>query len=149
MLWNILCLFLEFSLCLSRACLGKMIVFRYKWLKKTDPSHYLCDPAGSNTLKVQSNAEIGLSSRARGSVSIHRSNSTIDNPKTYIGLQRHVRICLCVCVSRRATWGGGCARGCAVAGGALQRDRWGSWGDVGEGHCGPMSAKRWPTWTFH
>jgi hypothetical protein len=23
----------EFSLCLSRACLGKMIVFRYKWLK--------------------------------------------------------------------------------------------------------------------
>jgi hypothetical protein len=25
--------FLEFSLCLSRACLGKMIVFIYKWLK--------------------------------------------------------------------------------------------------------------------
>ena len=26
-------LFFEFSLCLSRACLGKMIVFIYKWLK--------------------------------------------------------------------------------------------------------------------
>jgi hypothetical protein len=25
--------FLEISLCLSRACLGKMIVFKYKWLK--------------------------------------------------------------------------------------------------------------------
>ena len=25
--------FFEFSLCLSRACLGKMIVFRTKWLK--------------------------------------------------------------------------------------------------------------------
>ena len=25
--------FFEFSLCLSRACLGKMIVSRYKWLK--------------------------------------------------------------------------------------------------------------------
>jgi ABC-type multidrug transport system fused ATPase/permease subunit len=25
--------FFEFSLCLSRACLGKMIVFIYKWLK--------------------------------------------------------------------------------------------------------------------
>jgi len=28
-------LFLEFSLCLSRACLGTIIVFIYKWLKKT------------------------------------------------------------------------------------------------------------------
>jgi hypothetical protein len=27
--------FVEFSLCLSRACLGKMIVFIYKWLKNT------------------------------------------------------------------------------------------------------------------
>ena len=27
-------LFFEFSLCLSRACLGKMINFIYKWLKK-------------------------------------------------------------------------------------------------------------------
>ena len=27
-------LFFEFSLCLSRACLGKKIVFIYKWLKK-------------------------------------------------------------------------------------------------------------------
>jgi hypothetical protein len=26
---------LEFSLCLSRACLGKIIVYIYKWLKKT------------------------------------------------------------------------------------------------------------------
>eukprot|EP01046_Picozoa_sp_COSAG06_P037655 COSAG06_NODE_4273_length_4410_cov_5.289754_6_plen_101_part_00 len=26
--------FFEFSLCLSRACLGKMIVFIYKWRKK-------------------------------------------------------------------------------------------------------------------
>jgi hypothetical protein len=26
-------IFFEFSLCLSRACLGKMIVFIYKWLK--------------------------------------------------------------------------------------------------------------------
>ena len=26
-------LFFEFSLCLSRACIGKMIVFIYKWLK--------------------------------------------------------------------------------------------------------------------
>jgi hypothetical protein len=25
----------EFSLCLSRACLGKMFVFIHKWLKKT------------------------------------------------------------------------------------------------------------------
>eukprot|EP01046_Picozoa_sp_COSAG06_P069038 COSAG06_NODE_18640_length_876_cov_1.021879_1_plen_68_part_10 len=25
--------FFEFSLCMSRACLGKMIVFIYKWLK--------------------------------------------------------------------------------------------------------------------
>jgi hypothetical protein len=24
----------EFSLCLSRACLGKMFVFKYKWLKR-------------------------------------------------------------------------------------------------------------------
>ena len=28
-------LFLEFSLCVSRACLGKIIVFVYEWLKKT------------------------------------------------------------------------------------------------------------------
>jgi hypothetical protein len=28
--------FLEFSLCLSRACLGKMFVFICKWLKKTE-----------------------------------------------------------------------------------------------------------------
>jgi hypothetical protein len=28
--------FLEFSLCLSRACLGKIIIFKYKWLKKPD-----------------------------------------------------------------------------------------------------------------
>ena len=27
--------FFEFSLCLSRACLGKIIVYIYKWLKKT------------------------------------------------------------------------------------------------------------------
>ena len=27
-------IFLEFSLCLSRACLGKIIHFIYKWLKK-------------------------------------------------------------------------------------------------------------------
>jgi len=27
-------LFLEFSLCLSRACLGKMMLFIYKWRKK-------------------------------------------------------------------------------------------------------------------
>jgi hypothetical protein len=26
-------LFFEFSLCLSRACLGKMFLFVYKWLK--------------------------------------------------------------------------------------------------------------------
>jgi hypothetical protein len=26
--------FFEFSLCLSRACLGKMLIFIYKWLKK-------------------------------------------------------------------------------------------------------------------
>jgi hypothetical protein len=26
--------FLEFSLCSSRACLGKMLIFIYKWLKK-------------------------------------------------------------------------------------------------------------------
>jgi hypothetical protein len=26
-------IFFEFSLCLSRACLGKMFVFMYKWLK--------------------------------------------------------------------------------------------------------------------
>jgi hypothetical protein len=26
--------FFEFSLCLSRACLGKMFVFIYKWRKK-------------------------------------------------------------------------------------------------------------------
>ena len=26
-------IFVEFSLCLSRACLGKIIVFIYKWLK--------------------------------------------------------------------------------------------------------------------
>ena len=25
----------EFSLCLSRACLGKMIIFLHKWLKET------------------------------------------------------------------------------------------------------------------
>eukprot|EP01046_Picozoa_sp_COSAG06_P099421 COSAG06_NODE_45538_length_354_cov_0.603922_1_plen_64_part_01 len=28
-------LFFEFSLCLSRAYLGKLIIFMYKWLKKT------------------------------------------------------------------------------------------------------------------
>ena len=28
-------LFLEFSLCLSRACLGKVIIFLYKWVKNT------------------------------------------------------------------------------------------------------------------
>ena len=27
--------FFEFFLCLSRACLGKIIIFIYKWLKKT------------------------------------------------------------------------------------------------------------------
>jgi hypothetical protein len=34
-MWEIAdwCVLHEFSLCLSRACLGKMIVFKYKWLK--------------------------------------------------------------------------------------------------------------------
>jgi hypothetical protein len=32
-------LFFEFSLCLSRACLGKMFVLIYKWLKKTVFTH--------------------------------------------------------------------------------------------------------------
>ena len=32
-------LFLEFSLCLSRACLGKMFVFTYRWLKRWRFSH--------------------------------------------------------------------------------------------------------------
>eukprot|EP01046_Picozoa_sp_COSAG06_P013892 COSAG06_NODE_848_length_11971_cov_10.199882_14_plen_139_part_00 len=31
--------FFEFSLCLSRACLGKMFVFIYKWLKRTVFTH--------------------------------------------------------------------------------------------------------------
>ena len=31
--------FFEFSLCLSRACLGKMFVFIYKWRKKWRFSH--------------------------------------------------------------------------------------------------------------
>jgi hypothetical protein len=31
--------FLEFFLCLSRACLGKMIVLMYKWLKRTFLAH--------------------------------------------------------------------------------------------------------------
>ena len=31
--------FVEFSLCLSRACLGRMIVFIYKWLRKTVFTH--------------------------------------------------------------------------------------------------------------
>ena len=31
--------FFEFSLCLSRVCLGKMIVFIYKWLNKWRFSH--------------------------------------------------------------------------------------------------------------
>jgi hypothetical protein len=34
--------FFEFSLCLSRACLGKMIVFIYKWLKKPFSAGCLC-----------------------------------------------------------------------------------------------------------
>ena len=34
--------FFEFSLCLSRACLGKMIIFRYQWRKKTDVSAHCC-----------------------------------------------------------------------------------------------------------
>jgi hypothetical protein len=39
-------LVIEFSLCLSRACLGKMFAFVYKWLKKTVFSYVLtqvCD----------------------------------------------------------------------------------------------------------
>jgi len=31
--------FIEFSLCLSRACLGKIMHFIYKWLKKCRFSH--------------------------------------------------------------------------------------------------------------
>eukprot|EP01046_Picozoa_sp_COSAG06_P054793 COSAG06_NODE_9868_length_1800_cov_67.102686_2_plen_154_part_00 len=34
--------FLESSLCLSRACLGKMFSFMYKWLKKTVFTHLDC-----------------------------------------------------------------------------------------------------------
>jgi hypothetical protein len=35
-------LFFEFPLCLSRACLGKMIVFIHKWRKKWRFSHHNC-----------------------------------------------------------------------------------------------------------
>eukprot|EP01046_Picozoa_sp_COSAG06_P037656 COSAG06_NODE_4273_length_4410_cov_5.289754_7_plen_54_part_00 len=34
--------FFEFSLCLSRACLGKIMHFIYKWLKKC---RFLAEPA--------------------------------------------------------------------------------------------------------
>ena len=36
-------LFLESSLCLYRACLGRMFLFIYKWLKKT-PFNFLRQP---------------------------------------------------------------------------------------------------------
>ena len=32
--------FFEFSLCLSRACLGKMFIFIYKWRKKTHSTNH-------------------------------------------------------------------------------------------------------------
>ena len=35
-------LFFEFSLCLSRACLGKMIIFSIKWRKKVAFSYRWC-----------------------------------------------------------------------------------------------------------
>ena len=46
-------LFFEFSLCLSRACLGKMIVYMYKWRKKslsfTQLSFVLVEQVRTNT----------------------------------------------------------------------------------------------------
>jgi hypothetical protein len=45
-------LFFEFSLCLSRACLGKMTVFIYQWRKKWSFSHR------SDTLHEHSTAQL-------------------------------------------------------------------------------------------
>ena len=40
--------FFEFSLCLSRACLGKMIIFIYKWRKRRFP-YRLCSRPSPRT----------------------------------------------------------------------------------------------------
>jgi hypothetical protein len=48
--------FFEFSLCLSRACLGKMMIFIYKWRKKC---RFLADNAGA-VPGVFSPARVGL-----------------------------------------------------------------------------------------
>jgi hypothetical protein len=57
--------FFEFSLCLSRACLGKMFVFIYKWQLKKDPfrnsfrllKRTICqDRLGTNRPKLQEGA---------------------------------------------------------------------------------------------
>jgi hypothetical protein len=48
-------LFFEFSLCLSRACLGKMIDFKYKWRKKwrySHPSHRVVSSPGSGSCGI-------------------------------------------------------------------------------------------------
>jgi hypothetical protein len=41
--------FVEFSLCLSRACLGKMFAFMHKWLKKTVFTHRLCNASSEES----------------------------------------------------------------------------------------------------
>jgi hypothetical protein len=56
--------FFEFSLCLSRACLGKMFVFIYKWRKKTvlSPSAALSNHTKPSWLQrnAQCNANRGI-----------------------------------------------------------------------------------------
>jgi hypothetical protein len=42
--------FLEFSLCLSRACLGKMLIFIYKWLKKCRFRTCMLQPSENTSL---------------------------------------------------------------------------------------------------
>ena len=58
--------FFEFSLCLSRACLGKIIVFIYKWRKKT-----VLSPVSSRRFsRLRRLPPVPASQPARGSYSL-------------------------------------------------------------------------------
>ena len=45
-------LFFEFSLCLSRACLGKMMIYIYKWRKKWRFPHHNMQPALARSMHL-------------------------------------------------------------------------------------------------
>ena len=73
--------FLKSFLCLSRACLGKMFVFIYKWLKKTSLSDHF-DQYELNILPRQARDKHRDSTQTRGAFSCSADERSQPNPSS-------------------------------------------------------------------